>query len=49
MQEVLSGIANPKIYGIEHDVYVLKIECGIFWGEMIFPHQFSLHKKVQWN
>lgn len=32
MLEVLSGIANPRRYGVRHNVYVLKSEGDMFWG-----------------
>lgn len=48
MLEVLSGIDNPKKYGIKYNVYVLEIKCDIFW-EMIFLHHFSLPRKAQWK
>lgn len=43
MLEVLSGIDNPKKYGIKY-VCMLEIECNILGG-MIFLYHFNLPKK----
>lgn len=36
MLEVLSGIANPKKYGIKYNVYVVEIECDFFFWKWYF-------------